>query len=44
MCVCVWEVLRRGEDKAKEDQGVMQVFIVGKSLRRALEKAVQAQE
>lgn len=39
VCVCAWEVLRSREDKAKEDQGVMQVFIAGKSLQRALEKA-----
>lgn len=43
VCVCAWEVLRSGEDKAKEDQGVMQVFIAGKTLQRALEKAAQAQ-
>lgn len=44
VCVCAWEVLRSREDKAKEDQGVMQVFIAGKTLQRALEKAAQAQE
>lgn len=43
VCVCVWEVLRRGGSRAKEDLVRIHVFIVGeKSMRRGLEKAVRA--
>lgn len=39
VCVCVWEVLRRGGSRAKED--LVRIH-VEKSLWRVLEKAVQA--
>lgn len=32
VCVCVWELLRRGGSQAKEDLAHVHVFIVGQSM------------